>query len=483
MARGPDDMRRWAILVVLAALGTAVTANTTPGVVARITQKGLDYACQQGVATLQKELGKITIPDLSGSFKMNILGKGKYSFYSMVIHGFKLPNSQIRPLPDQGLELSIKDASIKMSGKWKARKNFIKVSGNFDLSVEGISIMAGLKLGYDPTSGHATVARSSCSSHISRVHVRISGSNLGWLIRLFRKKIESSLRNSMNRKICEVVTSSVSSKLQPYFQTLPVTTKIDKVAGIDYSLVAPPKATDDNLDVLLKGEFFRLAHRRPPPFAPPALTLPTDHNRMVYLGISEYLFNTAGLVYQEAGVLNMTLSNDMLPKESKFLLTTKSFGALIPEMAKRFPDMKMQLLIWASSPPNIAVCPTGLDLTFALDTQAVAVLPDSSLAPLFLLEMYMNVSVDIGARSERLVGELKLDKLLLELKHSDVGPFPVELLQAIMNYVVPTVVIPKINKKLQKGFPLPLPASIRLFNLVLQPHQDFLLFGADVHYS
>ena len=52
-----------------------------------------------------------------------------------------------------------------------------------------------------------------------------------------------------------------------------------------------------------------------------------------------------------------------------------------------FPDMKMQLLIWAPSPPNVAVCPTGLDLTFSLDTQAVAVLPDSSLAPLFLLEM------------------------------------------------------------------------------------------------
>ncbi|XP_024598999.1 bactericidal permeability-increasing protein [Neophocaena asiaeorientalis asiaeorientalis] len=483
MARGPDDTWRWATLVVLAALGTAVTATTSPGVVARITQKGLDYACQQGVTTLQKELEKVTIPTFSGSFKMKYLGKGKYSFYSLVIHEFKLPNSQIRPSPGQDLDLSVKDASIKMSGKWKARKNFIKVSGNFDLSVEGISILAGLKLGYDPTSGHPTVTCSSCSSHVNSVRVRISRSSLGWLIQLFRKKIESSLRNSMNRKICKVVTSTVSSKLQPYFQTLPVTTKIDNVAGIDYSLVAPPKATADNLDVLLKGEFFRLAHRGPPPFAPPALTLPNDHNRMVYLAISEYLFNTAGLVYQEAGVLNFTLSDDTLPKESKFLLTTKSFGTLLPQVAKMFPDMKMQLLIWVSSPPNIAVCPTGLHLTFALDTQAVAVRPDSSLAPLFLLEMYVNVSVDIGARSDRLVGELKLDKLLLELKHSDVGPFPVELLQTIMNYVVPTVVIPKINKKLQKGFPLPLPASIQLFNLVLQPHQDFLLFGADVRYS
>ncbi|XP_057558255.1 bactericidal permeability-increasing protein [Hippopotamus amphibius kiboko] len=483
MARVPDDTQRWAPLVVLAALGMAVTATPNPGVVARITQKGLDYACQQGVATLQKELEKIKIPDFSGSFKIKYLGKGNYNFYSIVIRGFNLPSSQIRPLPDQGLDLSIKDASIKISGKWKARKNFIKVSGNFDLSVEGISIVSALKLGYDPTSGCATVACSSCNSRINNVRIHISGSSLGWLIQLFHKEFESSLRNAMDSEICEVVTSTVSSKLQPYFQTLPVTTKIDNVAGIDYSLVAPPRATADNLDGLLKGEFFSLAHRSLPPFAPPALTLPTDHDRMVYLGISEYFFNTAGLVYQKAGVLNLTLKDDMIPKESKFRLTTKFFGTLIPQVAKMFPDMEMQLLIWASSPPNLTVHPTGLVLTFALDTQAFAVLPNSSLVPIFLLEMNTNVSVDVGVRSDRLIGELRLDKLLLELKHSDVGPFSVELLQAAMNFVVPVVVLPKINEKLQKGFPLPLPTYIQLYNLVLQPYQDFLLFAADVHYS
>ena len=60
-----------------------------------------------------------------------------------------------------------------------------------------------------------------------------------------------------------------------------------------------------------QGEFFSLAHRSPPPFAPPALAFPTDHDHMVYLGISDYFFNTAGLVYQQAGVLNLTLRDDM----------------------------------------------------------------------------------------------------------------------------------------------------------------------------
>uniref|UniRef100_A0A7N5P6I3 Bactericidal permeability-increasing protein n=2 Tax=Ailuropoda melanoleuca TaxID=9646 RepID=A0A7N5P6I3_AILME len=483
MARAPGSALRRAALLVLATLGTAVIATTNPGIVARITQKGLDYACQQGVAVLQKELEKIKIPDFSGTFKIKHLGKGKYSFYSMVIRGFQLPSSQIKLAPSKGLDLSMRNANVKISGKWKARKKFIKTSGNFDLSVEGVSISAGLQLGFDPASGLPTATCSSCNNDINSVHVHISGGKLGWLIQLFHKKIESSIRKTMSSKICQVVTSSVSSKLQSYLKTLRVTTKIDQVAGINYSLVAPLTATADSLDGQLKGEFYNVAHPSPPPFAPRALAFPPDHDRMVYLGISEYFFNTAGFVYQQAGVLHLTVTDDMIPKGSKFRLTTTFFGALIPQVAKMFPNMTVQLNIWASCPPHLTMLPAGLVFTPDLETQAFAVLPNSSLAPLFVLHLSTNVSMEVGATSDRLVGKLRLDRLLLELKHSDVGPFSVEVLQAIMNYVLPTVAIPKINERLQKGFLLPLPANVQLFNLVLQSHQNFLLFGADVHYS
>ncbi|KAF5917555.1 hypothetical protein HPG69_017447 [Diceros bicornis minor] len=483
MARGPDNTLKWATLLVLAALGIAVTAATNPGIVARITQKGLDYASQQGVAVLKKELEKIQIPDQSGSFKIKILGKGHYSFYSMDVRGFQIPTSQIKLLPNEGLSLSIRNANAKISGKWKARKSFIKTSGNFELSLEGVSISVGLKLGLDPASGHMTASSSSCNNHIDRVHLRMSGSSLGWLIKLFHKNIESSLRNSMTNKICKVVTRTVSSKLQPYLQTLPVTAKIDKVAGIDYSLVAPPKATAESLDGQLKGEFFNLAHHDPPPFAPPLLAFPADHDRMVYLGLSDYFFNTAGLVYHKAGILRMTLKDDMIPKESNFRLTTKFFGSFLPQVAKSFPNMKVQFVIGAASPPHLTMSPAGLVLTPSVDAQAYAVFPNSSLAPLFLLEMNTKISVNVSVKSNRFVGEIKMDKLLLELKHSGIGSFPVELLQDIMNYAIPTVVLPKVNERLQEGFPLPLLKHLQVFNLVLQSHQNFLLVGADVRCS
>ncbi|XP_074262617.1 bactericidal permeability-increasing protein isoform X3 [Saimiri boliviensis] len=468
MARGPCNAPRWASLLVLVVVGTAVAAAINPGVMVRISQKGLDYATQQGTAALQKELERIKIPDYSGSFKIKHLGKGHYSFYSMDIREFQLPSSQIRMVPNVGLKFSISNANIKISGKWRAHKSFLKTSGRFDLSIEGMSISADLNLGSNLTSGKPTVTCSSCSSHISSVHVHISDSKVGWLIQLFHKKIESALRNKLNSQVCQEVTSSVSSKLQPYFQTLPVMTKIDAVAGINYGLVAPPTTTAETLDVQMKGEFYRLNHHNPPPFAPPVMEFPAAHDRMVYLGLSDYFFNTAGLVYQEAGVLKMTLTDDMV--------------------AKMFPNMKIQIHISASAPPQVSVQPTGLSFFPDLDVQAFAVLANSSLASLFLIGMSTHGSLEVGARSDRLVGELKVDRLLLELKHSNIGPFPVELLQDIMNYLVPILVLPRVNvvsitEKLQKGFPLPMPARVQLYNMVLQSHQNFLLFGADVVYK
>lgn len=43
----------------------------------------------------------------------------------MTVDGFHIPNSRIRLLLTDRLQLSIKDASIKIRGRWKSKKNFL----------------------------------------------------------------------------------------------------------------------------------------------------------------------------------------------------------------------------------------------------------------------------------------------------------------------------------------------------------------------
>ncbi|NXP12052.1 BPI protein, partial [Thinocorus orbignyianus] len=443
---------------------------TNPGFVVRITQSGLDYAQQQGIAILEKELANVKLPDISSGSRLRFTG--------LDLRDFRFPYSRISPVPNVGLRVSIANAYAKVNGNYRVKFGFIRSSGSFDLTVDNANIDISLRLGND-TSGKPTVTTSGCSSHISKVRVRFSGS-LGWLYNLFHKLIESKIRKILNDKVCGIVTKSVDKNLQPYVQTLPVTARIDAVAGVDYSLVEPPTATAQSLDVAMKGEFFYMANRSAAPFTPLQLTLPPDHDRMVYFGASSYFFNTASFAYHEAGALVFEITDSMISKGNNFRLDTTTFSAFVPQLEELYPDMKMKFRLFAPSPPLLSIGPGGLSLFPVVDIQAYAILPNSSLAPLFLISVSGNGSAVINVKSCHLVGSLKMSRMTLSLKHSDVGTFEVESLQSVINFLASSILLPRINARLGQGFPLPMPKGLKLSNIVVQFHPNFVLVGGDI---
>lgn len=42
------------------------------------------------------------------------------------------------------------------------------------------------------------------------------------------------------------------------------------------------------------------------------MSLPEQQDRMVYFAVSDYVFNTASLVYHESGYLNFSITDDMV---------------------------------------------------------------------------------------------------------------------------------------------------------------------------
>ncbi|NXS93015.1 BPI protein, partial [Jacana jacana] len=452
---------------------------TNPGFMVRITQAGLDYARVQGIAILEKELANVKLPDISGDSRIKVLGKVRYEISRLDLTGFRLPNSQISLVPNVGLQVSISNAYTKVKGNWRVKLRFIRDHGSFEVTVENTNMNINLKLGND-ASGKPTVDTSGCSIHISKVRVRFSG-RLGWLYNLFHKVIESKLRKILEGKVCDIVAKSVRSNLQPYIQTLPVTAKIDTIVGLDYSLVAPPTATAQSLDVAMKGEFFSMANRSAVPFAPLALTLPPDHDRMVYFGASSYFFNTASFAYHEAGALVFEITDSMITKGTSFHLDTTTFSAFVPQLEEIYPAMGMKFRLYAPSAPLLSIGPGGLLLKPVVDMQAYAILPNSSLAPLFLISLVSNISAVINVESCHITGNLKMGRMKLSLKHSDVGTFQVESLESIMNFLASSILLPRINDRLGQGFPLPMPKGMQLSNIIVQFHPNILLLGGDIH--
>ncbi|NXE11509.1 BPI protein, partial [Lophotis ruficrista] len=437
-----------------------------PGFVVRVTQAGLDYAHQQGIAVLEKELAHLKLPDISGDFRIRHVGKVHYEISRLDLRSFHLPYSRISLVPNVGLQVSISNAFAEVDGNWRVKIYFVRDHGSFDLKVENVYIKISLRLGSD-SSGKPTVSTSDCSTRISEVRVHFSG-KFGWLYNLFYDAVEYRFRKILESEVCERVVKSVRSDLQPYLQTLPVTARIDAMAGIDYSLVAPPAATAKYLDVELKGEFFSLAHRSSVPFPPLALAFPSDHDRMVYFGASSYFFNTAGFAYQAAGALVFEITDSMIPKDIiEFHLNTSTFSAFIPQLEGMYPDMLMKLRLSAPSTPFLSIGPEGLLLQPVVDVQAYAILPNSSLAPLFLLGLTGNVSAVIDVKSGRIVGSLKVGRYEGGAEEGAAGVYgPRSLLLPF-----PSQRVLSLPARLGEGFPLPLPDRTQLSNILLRFHQ------------
>ncbi|KAF7465771.1 Hypothetical predicted protein [Marmota monax] len=265
------------------------------------------------------------------------------------------------------------------------------------------------------------------------------------------------------RQICEVVKKSSDSHLKPYLQTLPglepshpaslVTLMIDQVAGIDYRLFRAPQVTSKSVDIPIKGEFFSQSQRTPVPFDAPAMMLPQQYDRMVYFAVSEYVFNTASRVYHQAGLLNVTISNEHL--------------------AGLFPNMQVQLEASPESEPHLWFTPGKVTIAPVMDVQAFGILPNSSdRRPLFQLRVKTNFSISISVNSDRIVGSVSPEsELKLELKHSNIGSVDVEEMETIFNVFAREVIYPSLNAQLKKGFPLPVPRNIFLNSVELQIHE------------
>ncbi|XP_059508846.1 bactericidal permeability-increasing protein-like [Stegostoma tigrinum] len=469
----------WLVTVSLL-LFSSHTLCTNPGLKVRVTQKALDYGRQVGVQVLQQRLKALHIPDISGTVHVRMIGRIKYAVMGIRIDNFGLPQSTIGFYAGTGIKLSINNANIRISGKWRVRCHFMKHHGSFVIMVSGLSISEAIGMTRDET-GRPAVHSAGCTASIGNIIIKFSG-RLRKLYNLLAHLLKGSIRSSLIRQICPKVSGAING-LEEHLRNMKVVSHVDKYAVIDYSLVNPIEITDAFMGLDFKGEFYSVVKREEPPFKPPPVLLPDQTDHMMYLGLSDFFVNSAGFAYYRAGALNMNITDDMIPKHSPIRLNTSTFGAVIHQVEKLYPNMLMLMSFQANQQPVLKVAPNNITIQASGDINTFAILPNSSLAPLFVLGISASVSAQVTISEMKLIGSLKLNRLLLSLKHSDVGSFQVNILQSILNFAVKIVVLPKINERLANGFPLPRVDHLSFVNPLIKVNQDVLVIATDIRYS
>uniref|UniRef100_A0A671Z3V0 Bactericidal permeability-increasing protein n=1 Tax=Sparus aurata TaxID=8175 RepID=A0A671Z3V0_SPAAU len=465
----------WLALVAL----VPMTLSTEPGVKVRITAKGLEYGRQVGMAALQEKLKAIRIPDFSGKQRVSRIGKVRYSLTNLIIKSVGLPTSSVNLVAGTGVKMSITGAFISVRGNWRVKYLFI---GSFDLDVRDLSISATIAIGRDAT-GHPMVSGANCAANVGSARVKFHG-GASWLYNLFSKYINRALRKAMEKQICPLVTKAISD-MNPRLQTLNVLAKVDKHAEIEYSMVSPPTISTSAIDLNLKGEFYNIGNHKEPPFSPKAISLPPQVNKMVYISLSAFTANSAGFVYNRAGILSEDITDDMFSsrRSTAFIGKQSEVSCCVFQIARRFPGLMMKLVVKTAKDPIASFEPNSMTVNATGTVTAYAIQPNGALTSLFVLNLETSVSARVFLTGMRLGGAVTLNKFDLTLGASSVGQFRVKSLDSIFEMVLNLVVIPVLNVQLAKGYPLPALKNMNLLNTQLQILKDNILIGTDVHFT
>ncbi|XP_070536307.1 bactericidal permeability-increasing protein-like isoform X2 [Ptychodera flava] len=203
---------------------------------------------------------------------------------------------------------------------------------------------------------------------------------------------------------------------------------------------------------------------------------------MVYMWVTDYVVNTAGYVFQEIGKLTYNITDDMVPAESQFRLNTSSIGGLIPQLKKMYPNMLMELIINSTKAPNVTVGKDAVDGMLLGDVIAYVVLPNATRQYVFTLGVVAKGSGTVGFADPNITGKVTSMSADLTLTKTAIGPFSLILIQPAVDIFIDAGVIPYLNDKGKKGFPLPSIEGVEFINPEIVLKKNVIQVGTDLKY-
>ncbi|KAL9983277.1 hypothetical protein ACROYT_G005423 [Oculina patagonica] len=472
-------------LTAFIALLFIFTQATNPGVRLRITDKGLQYVDSIAVQLLDEKIKTESIPDISGDADTPV-GHVSYSLSSVHFNSLSIPTSAFKTVPGVGLQLQISGASTSLSGNWHYREDHwphISDSGSFDMDVSGLTLSVSMKLGADST-GHPTIAAASCSSSIGDVNMHFHG-GASWLYNLFDSYVDKKVKETLQDKLCQETSDLINNNAEKALSTFPVKKDIDKYALINYSLVSNPNFTESYADVFIKGEFQSATSPKEAPFSPAPLPPESDSVKMAYVWVTDYILNTAGLVYQDAGILNETVTPSMLPPNFSYPLNTNTFKLIIPKLYQMYPNRPMKLEASSTKRPTVSTTPAGVALSITGQVESYVQLENGSFVYTFTMGLNISALAKVAVRKNNVTGHVDTVKVKVSLIKSAIGDITIDmkLLQFVLDAFADNIIVKQLNKIGDIGFPLPVVDGIEVVNAEVMPGQSFNLIAADVNYS
>lgn len=424
---------------------------------------------------VEEEISNITMPEMTGKE-----GRFQYTITDVKITELNLTHADLQFVPGVGLLFGVQNSSITLSFHRQILYWLLYDTGNINASAEGVNINTVLNLIRDD-DGRLKINNLTCDAKISKMRAKFSGT-LGRVYQFLASFLTSGMRFLLNQKICPALDHAALVHVNSMLETIPVRTEVDQYIGIDYSLSNDPVVTSRSLDINFRGMFFKLSDQNDTLMNQAIEPIISEYDRMVYLALSEFFFDSGMFSYYKAGIFQTDIVNEKMPKDLQMLLKTTYFGTIVM-LNPALTDAPIGLQITVNSPPKCSIKTSGatVDMTAVVK---VTLLPQGH-PPVQLSSMTMETKFNakFSVIGKRLAIHADLRRFKIFSNQSALESLALIPLQAPLKTMLQMSVVPVINKWTKQGVGIPLPDGLDLIEEIVEYHNGFIVIGANLYFS
>ncbi|XP_070706043.1 phospholipid transfer protein isoform X2 [Pempheris klunzingeri] len=463
-------------LLFLFPLISFIMAATQPaGCKIRITDKGLDMLKYETQKFVEEELSNISMPEMKGKE-----GRFQYTITDVKITELNLTYAELQFIPDVGLLFDVQNSSISLSFNRRILYWFFFDTGNINASAEGVNINTALNLIRDD-EGRLKINNITCDARIDKMRAKFSGT-LGRVYDFLATFLTTGMRFLLNKQICPALNHAALVQVNAMLETIPVRTEVDQYIGIDYSLIDDPVVTSRSLDMHFRGMFFDLSNQNDTLVNYAVDPVIKEYDRMVYLALSEFFFDSGMFSYYKAGIFEMDIVNEKMPKDLEMLLRTTYFGAIMM-LNPALVDAPLSLQLAVNSPPKTSIKTSGATVIMTATVKVLVLPPGQAPVQLSSMTMETKFNAKVSIKAKRLAVHADLRRFKIFSNQSALESLALIPLQAPLKTMLQMSVVPLINNYTKKGVRIPLADGMDFIEEVVEYHNGFIVIGANLHFS
>nr|XP_033482813.1 phospholipid transfer protein isoform X2 [Epinephelus lanceolatus] len=383
------------LLSLLFPLVSSIMATDQPaGCKIRITDKGLEMLKSETEKFVEEELSNISMPEMKGTE-----GRFQYTITDVKITELNLTHADLQFIPEVGLMFDVQNSSISLSFHRRILYWFFYDTGNINASAEGVNINTALNLIRDD-QGRLKINNITCDAKVSKMRAKFSGT-LGRVYDFLASFLTTGMRFLLNQKICPALNHAAVVHVNSMLETIPVRTEVDQYIGIDYSLINDPIVTSQSLDMNFRGMFFDLSDPNDTLANYAVDPVIREYDRMVYLALSEFFFDSGMFSYYRAGIFQIHIVNEKMPKDLEMLLRTTYFGTIMM-LNPALVEAPLSLQLAVNSPPKTSIKTSGATVVMTAIVKVMVLPPGQPPVQLSSMTMESKFNAKVSMKGKRL---------------------------------------------------------------------------------